>query len=187
MARQKEVNGVNVDQLFETIDQIKRDPSVAACRFRARNEWVEGTHCRATVKEFHAAGREDESRSEAGVFEIDEPPVLLGANRGYNPVEYVLVALSGCLTTSLVLQAAAKGIRLDSVESRLEGDLDVRGLLGLDEKVRNGYREIRVVFKVKGDAPPDQLRELVRLAQERSPVFDIVTNRVPVSVELEGA
>ncbi|HOV85654.1 MAG TPA: OsmC family protein, partial [Syntrophobacteraceae bacterium] len=109
-----------------------------------------------------------------------------GKNLGANPVEFVLTALSGCLTTSLIAQAAVRGIRLRKVESRLEGDLDVRGFLGMSEEVRNGYRNIRVTFKIKGDASQEELRELLELARKRSPVFDIVSHPVPVSVELEA-
>jgi uncharacterized OsmC-like protein len=113
--------------------------------------------------------------------------VLLGTDRGANPVEYVLTALAGCLTTSLVYHAAARGIAVEEVESHLEGDLDLRGFLGLSEEVRNGYENIRVTFKIKADATEEQLRELVQLAQNRSPVFDIISHPVPVSVELRKA
>jgi uncharacterized OsmC-like protein len=109
--------------------------------------------------------------------------VLLGTDTGANPVEYVLAALAGCLTTSLVYHAAAQGIRIDEVESTYSGNLDLRGFLGLDENVRNGYKDIKISFKVKGDAPEEKLRELVELAQKRSPVFDVVTNGVAVRVE----
>ena len=119
------------------------------------------------------------------ISDADEPPVLLGENRGANPVEHLLTALSGCLTTALVYHAAAMDIELDEVESKLEGDLDLRGFLGMSDDVRNGYESLRVTFKIKADAPPEKLEELCRIAQERSPVFDCVTNGVPVSVHLE--
>ena len=179
------VNGVDVKALRATMDAVKADPGLATFRFRAENRWVEGTHNRAVVKGFYGAGREDDSRKAPFVFEEDEPPVLLGGDRGANPVEYVLVGLSGCLTTSLVAHAAARGIRLRSVESRLEGDLDVRGFLGMSDKVRNGYREIRVHFTVDADAPPEVIAELVETAKARSPVFDIVSHGVPVTVSGE--
>jgi uncharacterized OsmC-like protein len=146
----KMVNGVNTEQLFSTIDLIKERPDVAKFKFRARNKWVNGTHCRATVKDFYGALKEDDSR-EARVFEMDEPPVLLGNNQGTNPVEYLLVALSGCLTTSLVAHSSAKGIQIKGVESRYEGDIDLRGFLGLSEEVPVGYQEIRVYFKIDAD------------------------------------
>ena len=115
----------------------------------------------------------------------DEPSVLLGTDRGANPVEYVLTALAGCLTTSLVYHAATRGISIEEVESHLEGDLDLRGFLGLSEEVRTGYENIRVSFKIKADATDEQLKELVQVAQKRSPVFDTVSRPVPVSVELK--
>lgn len=177
------VNGVNVDELFATIDAIKSEPEIAKFNFRATNKWIGGGNNQTTVNEFSGACRKFE-RAEPFVFQKDEPPILLGTDKGANPVEYVFAALAGCLTTSLVYHAAARGIRLEEVESRFEGDLDLRGFLGMDEAVRNGYESIRVSFKVKGDASPEQMQELIELAQRRSPVFDIVTNGVPVSVVL---
>jgi uncharacterized OsmC-like protein len=179
------VNGVNVDQLMQTVVAIKGTPALAKFNFRAQNRWIDGGHNRSSVKEFYGAGREQESRDEPFLIETDEPPVLLGEDRGANPVEFVLHALAGCLTTSLVYHAAAQGIRIDEVESRLEGDIDLRGFFGLKDNVRNGYENLRVTFKVKADAPEEKIRELCELAQNRSPVFDIVSNPVPVSVSVE--
>jgi uncharacterized OsmC-like protein len=119
------------------------------------------------------------------VIEKDEHPILLGEDTGANPVEYALAALAGCLTTSLVYHAAAQGINIDEVESTYSGNLNLHGFLGLDDSVRNGYEDIQISFKVKGDAPEEKLQELVELAQKRSPVFDIVTNKVPVTVRME--
>ncbi|HJS58581.1 MAG TPA: OsmC family protein [Vicinamibacteria bacterium] len=178
-------NGLSVDQIYQTVDAIKARPEIARFQFRNRNRWLGGGLNRSTIQDFYGGGQEDSSRAKPFVFDNDEPPVLLGENRGANPVEFVLHALAGCLTTSMVLHAAARGIHLEEVESRFEGDLDVRGLLGLSDEVRNGYERIRVAFKVKGDAPPETLEELVRLAQARSPVFDIVSHGVPVEVRLD--
>jgi uncharacterized OsmC-like protein len=180
-----EINGVNVDQLSTTIKAIKETPSLAKFKFRASNRWIDGAHNRTTIKDFYGAGNEDTSRSEAFVMDNDEPAVLLGEDRGANPVEVVLHALAGCLTTSLVYHAAAQGIRIDEVESKFEGDIDLHGFLGLSESVRNGYENIRVKFKIKGDAPKEKLEELCQLARKRSPVFDIISNPVSVSVRLE--
>jgi uncharacterized OsmC-like protein len=182
--QEKKVNGVNVDQLFSTIEQIKGNPEIAKFKFRAINTWVDGTHCRATVKEFYGALKEDASR-EPLVFEIDEPPVLCGQNLGANPVEYLLVALSGCLTTSLVAHSAAKGIEVKKVESRYEGDLDLRGFLGISEDVPVAYQEIRVYFKIDADLSEDEKEELIRMAQKYSPVFNSITKPISVSVELD--
>jgi uncharacterized OsmC-like protein len=184
--KETEVNGVNVDELFETVDAVKKSNAIAKFVFRADNAWVEGGHNRTSIRNFFGAGAEDTSRKKPFILDADEPKVLLGTDRGPNPVEYVLTALAGCLTTSLVYHAAARGIAIDEVESLLEGDLDLRGFLGISEEVRNGYENIRVTFKIKADAPEGQLRELVQLAQQRSPVFDIVSHSVPVSVELKN-
>lgn len=184
MTEQKIINGVNVDQLFGTINAIKETPGLARFRFRASNRWVNGGHNTTTVKDFYGAGQEDTSRATPFVMEADEPAVLLGEDNGANPVEYVMAALAGCLTTSLVYHAAAQGITIESVESSYEGELDLHGFLGLSDKVRNGYESLNVTFRIKADAPEEKLRELVELAQRRSPVFDIVSNPVPVTVQL---
>jgi uncharacterized OsmC-like protein len=178
------VNGVNVDQLFSTIDLIKDNPKVAKFKFRARNRWMEGTHNRGTVKDFYGALQEDDSRAPAN-FDLDEPPVLLGKNRGMNPVEYLLVALSGCLTTSMVAHAAAKGIKIKAVESRYEGDIDLRGFLGLSEDVPVGYQSIRVYFKIEADISKEEKEELIRMAQKFSPVFNTIAKPVSVAVQLD--
>jgi uncharacterized OsmC-like protein len=179
------VNGVNVQELFKTVDAVKKTAAIAKFRFRADNTWLDGGHNRTSIRNFYGAGAEDTSRKTPFILDADEPKVLLGTDRGANPVEYVLTALAGCLTTSLVYHAAARGISIEEVESHLEGDLDLRGFLGISEDVRNGYENIRVTFKIKADAPEEQLRELVELARKRSPVFDIVSHPVPVSVELK--
>jgi len=184
MAAEKIVNGVNVNQLFSTIDLIKQKPEVAKFKFRARNKWIQGTHNRATVNGFYGALKEDNSRDPM-IFNLDEPPVLLGKNQGANPVEYLLVALSGCLTTTMIAHAAAKGIEIRGVESRYEGDLDLRGFLGLSEDVPVGYQSIRVFFKIDGNLSAPQKEELVRMAQKYSPVFNTLTKSAPVSVQLD--
>ena len=177
------VNGVNVSKLFETVGVIKEKPEIAKFNFRAKGKWIDGAHGRTTINEFDVACQTFK-RSEPFVFEKDEPPVLLGKDRGANPVEYVFAALDGCLTTSLIYHAAAKGIKIDEVETSFSGDLDLHGFLGLDDNVRNGYEKIKVTFKIKSDAPEEKLQELVELAQKRSPVFDIVSHPTPVEVSL---
>ncbi len=183
--QEKVVNGVNVTQLFDTIDAIKGQPEIAKFNFRAVNNWENGAANRTVVNDYDGACQTF-ARNEPFVFQKDEPPVLLGNDAGANPVEYVLAGLAGCLTTSLVYHAAAQGITIDEVESTYSGNLNLHGFLGMDDNVRNGYEEIAVTFKVKGDAPEEKLRELVDLAQKRSPVFDIVTNKVPVNVKMAG-
>lgn len=184
MANEKKVNGVNVDQLVQTIELVKEKPEMALFRFRARNTWMDGTHNRATVKDFYGALQEDDSRAPL-VFEIDEPPVLCGLNLGANPVEYLLVALSGCLTTSLVAQAAIRGITLKKVESSYEGELDLQGFLGLSEQVPVGYKNILVSFNIEADISEDQKEELLRMARKYSPVYNSIAKPVPVTVQLD--
>jgi len=177
-------NGINIDQLFATVDLIKQKPDVAEFKFRATNKWINGTHSQATVRDFYGALTEDNSRKPV-LFDMDEPPVLLGNNRGTNPVEYLLAALSGCLTTSLVAHASAKGIKIRGVQSRYEGDIDLRGFLGLSEDVPVGYKNIRVYFKIDADVSGQEKEEMVRVAQKYSPVFNTITKSAPVSVEID--
>lgn len=176
------LNGVNVAKMKETMAAIEGNPDIAQFRFSATNRWFDGGHNQTRIEDFFGACATQQHRT-SFVFEEDEPPLLLGNDIGANPVEFVLTGLAGCLTTSLVYHAAARGIRVKRVESRLEGDLDLRGFLGMSPDIRNGYEGIKVIMRVDADATEEQIQELVRLAQQRSPVFDIVTNSVPVEVE----
>lgn len=177
-------NGVDVDQLTQTVQAIQEAPDLAHFQFRARNEWTQGGHSRTTIQSFHGAGQEDRSRSEAFTLEGDEPPVLLGTNRAPNAVEAVLHALASCLSVGFVYNAAAQGIQVDSLDFDLEGDLDLHGFLGLSREVRPGYEGIRVRYRVKADAPREKIEELCAYVQRTSPVLDILRNPVPVTVEL---
>jgi uncharacterized OsmC-like protein len=177
-------NGVDTSALFATLDAVKAQPELAKFQFRARNRWIGGAHNRASVRDFYGAGQEDASRTTAFVLDAGEPAVLVGSDTGPNPAEMLLSALSACLTTSLVYSAAARGVHLTRVESTLEGDIDLRGALGLSDEVRNGFEAIRVTFRVEGDAPPEKLREVVAQGQRRSAVFETISNDVPVSVDV---
>ena len=176
-------NGINVDQMFGTLDAIKAQPTLAKFQFRATNRWLGGAHNRSLVQGFYGAGQEDISRTAPFVLDAGEPPVLLGANEGPNPAEFALHALAACLTTSLIYVASARGVLLDEVESTVEGDLDTLGALGIDTSVRNGFEQIRVTFRIKSDAPTEKIAEIVERARSRSVVFDTITNPVAVSVE----
>jgi uncharacterized OsmC-like protein len=180
-------NGVDTTVLFGTLDAIKADPSIAKFQFRARNRWIDGAHNRTTIRDFYAANQEDTSRKASFVVDAGEPGILLGTDTGPNPAEYLLAALAACLTTSLVYVAAARGVELTEVESTLEGDMDVQGALGLSDEYRNGFERIRVTFRVAGNATEEKLREVVERAQQRSAVFDMVTNGVPVDVAMVAA
>jgi uncharacterized OsmC-like protein len=175
-------NGVDTSVLFATLNAIKQQPPLARFQFRARNVWLGGAHNRSTIRDFYGATREDTSRQREFVIDAGEPAVLVGTDTGPNPAEALLHALAACLTTSLVYVASARGVRLTRVESSLEGDMDLRGALGLSDECRNGFDDVRVTFEVEGDASPEELRTLVERAQERSAVFDIVSHGVPVSV-----
>jgi uncharacterized OsmC-like protein len=177
-------NGVDTEKMFGTLDLIKERPELARFQFRATNQWIEGAHNRSTIQGFYAAGGEDTSRCEAFTLDAGEPAILLGTDTGPNPAEYLLHALAACLTTSIVYVAAARKVQLTSVESMMTGDMDVRGALGVDKEPRNGFERIGVSFRVTGDAPAEKLREVVERATARSAVYDMVTNGVPVAVEV---
>ncbi|GKS62259.1 osmotically inducible protein C [Candidatus Nitrosocosmicus sp.] len=182
---EKVVNGVNVTNLFGAINAITDNPNISKFNFRAKGQWINGGHNQTVINDFDGACQ-THTRSQPFVFDKDEPPVLLGKDLGANPVEYALAALNGCLTTTLIYHAAAQGIKIEKVESTLSGDLDIQGLLGMSEKVRNGYEKIKVTFRVKADASEEKIKELVDLAQKRSPVFDIISRPTPVEVSLQS-
>jgi len=175
------INGVDVDRIGATIRAVQENTSLGTFQFRAKNRWIGGGHNRSTIQSFYGAGQEDTARKKPFVLDSDEPPVLLGKDHGANPYEYVLHALAAGLTTSLVYHAAARGIHIESVESTLEGDLDLQGFLGLSDQVRPGYKEIRARFAIKADAPAEELKKLTLL----SPVYDIVSNPVPISIQID--
>jgi uncharacterized OsmC-like protein len=179
------LNGVNVDQLVETINIVKSQPDVAKFKFRAENEWIEGAHSRTTIQSFYGAGQEDTSRSEPFVMEGDEPPILLGENRAPNAVESVLHALASCISVGFIYNAAAQNIKVDDLRMNLEGDIDLHAFLGLSDTKRPGYENIRLTYKVKADASEQKLKDLCEHVQKTSPVLDVIKNPVPVSVKME--
>lgn len=177
------INGVDRDALAGTIEAVKADPGLARFNFRLTNEWVDGGLNRSTITDFEGT-RQTIAHERPFTIANDEPPVLLSGDKGPNPVENLLHALAGCLTTSIVYHAAAHGKKIDAVRTRFEGDLDLRGFLGLSEEVRKGYEAIRVVFEIDGDMSADEKRELMAMGPRFSPVFDVVSNGVPVSCVL---
>ena len=174
-------NGVNVDQLMATIEAVQGNPELAKFEFRAKTNWIDGGHCVTSAKSFYGVGEEDTTRKQTFTMEADHPNVLLGEDLAPTPVEIVLHALGSCLTAAMTYHAAAQGIEIEGMESTLKGGADLQGFLGLDPEVRKGFDGIKVVFKVKSDATEEQLRALSQF----SPVFDIISNPTPVSIEFE--
>ena len=181
------INGVDIGRLLTTVDAIKAQPNLADFKFRAETEWQGGGQSRTTIQSFYGAGGEDTSRRKPFVMDGDEPPVLLGDNAGPNAVEIVLAGLASCLTVGFAYNAAVQGIRIEALNLRLEGDIDLHGFLGLSEEVRPGYRNIRVTCQVKSDAPHEKLLALSEYVQRTSPVLDIIRNPVAVSIAIERA
>jgi len=180
-------NGVDVPTLFATLDAVKGAPEIARFQFRARNEWVSGTHNRSTIHGFYGAGQEDTSRAEPFAYDADHPTVLVGTNQGPTPVEFLLHAIAACLTSGLANIAAARGVTLRRVSSTVEGDIDLLGILGLSDEVRNGYRQIRVHFNVEGDASAEELAALVDRSRRRSAVYDVLVNGTDVQIDVAAS
>lgn len=179
----KMINGLNTDTLFGTLDAIKQNPELGQFQFRATNRWINGGENRSRIKGFFGSGSEDSSRTAAFEFVNGEPPVLLGNNEGANPVEFLLHALAGCVTTTFVLHAAARGIHIRRLSTTLAGDLDVQGLLALDDQVAVGYQQIRIKMDVDADCSDQELDELLSFTKDHSPVCNTVCRPVPVMIE----
>ena len=177
------MNGVDVPTLLGTINFVGENPDAARFQFRAKGEWIDGTYSRATVNGFFGAGAEQD-RGQQFMMEGDHPAVLCGADRGATPVEFLLSALAACITAGIGNIASARQIELASVETSVEGDIDLRGLLGLSDQVRNGYNAIRVKVAIKGDADAEKLAKVVSQSVARSAVFDMLTNGTDVQVEV---
>ena len=177
----QQINGVNVDVLKGTVGAIQADPELAKCRFRASNKCVDGAHNCTSIKDFFGAKQEMSHKQEFHIH-ADEPPILAGADEAANPVEILLGALASCVTTGMVAHAAVNGIQIEELESHLEGDIDLRGFLGLDATVPKGYTDIRVTFKVKTDT--ENLAKLRRYA-EFSPVYNTLIHGTNVDIQIE--
>jgi uncharacterized OsmC-like protein len=179
------LNGVNTPTLFGTLDVVKGQPELAKFQFRARNRWQDGNMSETTFTTFSGAGGEHAHKA---TFKstADHPGVLVGEDRAPLPVEYVLHALASCITGGLANIAAARGVKLTEVESKVEGDINLLGIFGFSKDVRNGYQGIRITFSIKGDAPPEKLQEIVEQARARSAVYDVLTNGVPVSMSVNA-
>ena len=178
----KKLNGLDLTQMMETVSAIKDEPSIAKFNFRARNKWIDGGENRSAIQGFYGAGREDDSRETPFEFTNGEPPVLLGNNEGANPVEYLLHALAGCVTTTMVIHAAARGIRLTELSTELDGDMDLQGLLGLADGTFPGYERIRIKMDVKADCSEEELEDLLEFVRGHSPVCSTVCKPVPVEI-----
>ncbi|MCL5013052.1 MAG: OsmC family protein [Firmicutes bacterium] len=174
-------NGIDLDQLTGTVEAVTAQPNLARFQFRSETIWKSGGYSETQIQSFYGAGQEDDSRSQPFMVESDEPGVLLGTNKAPNAVELVLAALASCLTVGITYNAAARGIQIQALTLKLEGDLDVQGFLGLSDAVRPGYEGIRVHYHVQSDASAEQLAELLAHVEKTSPVLDIVRHPVPVT------
>lgn len=178
-------NGVDTATLFATINAVKGQPELAKFCFRAENRWVNGTHSQSRMQTYSGAGGDHQHGFDTR-YDADHPPVLCGADQGPTPVEFLLHALAACLTAGIGNIASARGVTLTEVTSTVEGNIDLRGILGISDEVRNGFENITVRFAIKGDASPEKLREIVEQSRARSAVFDVITGRVPVAIAVDA-
>jgi uncharacterized OsmC-like protein len=178
-------NGVDTPTLFATREVVKGQPALAQFQFRVSNRWISGANSRSRMETFKGAGAEH-AHKDVYEYDGDHPAVLVGSDEAPTPVEFLLHALATCLTAGIASIAAAKGVTLHEVTSTIEGDINLLGTLGLSDSVRNGYERIRVSFDVKGDAPEETLRQIVERSRARSAVFDVLTNGVPVSIDVNA-
>jgi len=178
-------NGVDTPKLFATINIVKSQPELARFQFRATNRWIKGANSRSRLEKFKGAGGEHAHQGEC-VYDADHPAVLVGDDTAPTPVEFLLHALASCLTAGIASVAAARGVTLTEVRSTIEGDINLLGVLGLSDTVRNGYERIRVSFDVKGDAPAEKLKQIVEQSKARSAVYDVLTHGVPVEVAVNA-
>ena len=176
------INGFSAEAIGNTINAIQSNPDIANFELRAQNTWISAGHNRSTIQGFYGACQEDVSRKVPFVYDNDEPPVLLGENKGANPAEVILHGLLGCMTTAMMLLASARGIEVGAVSSRVEGDVDLKGFLGLDANAKKGFQQIRVVFVIEG-VSAEQKDELITLAKQ-SPIFNTLINPIDVQVGL---
>jgi uncharacterized OsmC-like protein len=184
VATQQHPNGVNVEQLLQTVEAIRAQPDLARFEFRSTARWIQGGRSETLIQGFHGAGGEDTSRADPFRLVADEPPVLLGTNEGPNAVEFVLHALTSCLTVGLVYNAAARGITVHSIAFEVVGELDLHGFLGLSDSVRPGYQGIQLRCHLETDATEEAVAELWTHVQRTSPLLDILRNPVPVIIGL---
>lgn len=180
----KTVNGFNQEDIAAVVTALQTTPEIGNFQLRATNEWIDGGHNRSYIQGFYGACQEDTSRTEPFIYDNDEPPVLLGNNKGANPGEVLLHGLLGCMTTAMVLLAAARGIEIESVSSKIEGDIDIKGFLGLNTSGPKGFKQIRVIFDIKG-SDEAQKQELITLAKQ-SPIFNSLVNPTDVQVGLQN-
>lgn len=176
-------NGVNVEALFGAREALAKAPEAAQFKWRASVEWINGTHSRSTIEGFHGLGGEHNHKSKF-TFDADHPEVFAAEDRGATPVELVLAGLASCLTAGVAAVAQARKVQLRSVKATLEAGMDIRGILGVDADVRNGFDGVKVTYHIDADASPDDIRAIVAQSQKRSAVYDILTNPTNVTVEV---
>jgi uncharacterized OsmC-like protein len=178
-------NGVNVEALLGAREALGGAPEAAQFTWRASCEWLNGTHSNTSIDGFFGLGGEQNHRTQYS-YDVDHPEIFASEDNGPTPVEYILVGLAGCLTAGIAAVAQNRNIQLHSVKSTIEGDMDVRGILGMDSDIRNGFSNIKVKYQIDADASEDDIKALVAQSQKRSAVYDIITNPTDIEVEVNS-
>ncbi|MEJ2617576.1 MAG: OsmC family protein [Ignavibacteriaceae bacterium] len=187
MKKQKIINGIDINRLAEIIDVIEKSPDLARFQFRAKNTWMNGGHSRSVIKSFYGGKQEDNTRSEPFILENDQPLIMLGKDKGASPVEYILNALAGCITNSIVYHATLKGIRINDIESELEGNIDLRNLFMKNNEIDNPEDNIKVKIRITGNELQENEKSfLCELGKKTSPVYKVITNAIPVELVVEN-
>jgi uncharacterized OsmC-like protein len=176
-------NGVNVQALLDAREALKGSPEATKFTWRAACKWQNGTHSKTDVQSFFGLGQEQQHKTQTS-FDADHPEIFASEDKGITPIEYVLVGLASCLTAGVAAVAQNRGVQLRSVKSELEGKMDIRGILGMDADVRNGYDDIKVTFTIDSDAPKKEIEAIVAQSQKRSAVYDVLANPVNITVEV---
>ncbi len=187
MKKQKILNGISINRLTEIMDAIEKNPDLARFQFRAKNTWMNGGHSRSIIKGFYGGKREDDTRNEPYIFENDQPLILLGSDKGANPLEYILNALAGCIADSIIYNAAVNGIQIAELESELEGNFNLRNLFITQNKLGDTTDNIKVKIRIAGNNLLQEQKDfLCDLGKKSSPAYRIITNAFPVEVSVEN-
>ena len=164
--------------IAEVIDATKAAlqsaPEQAQANFEAHHSLV--GPCEVTVKV--GSGHE---------FTVDEPQAFGGGDVAANPAEYALAALGSCQAITYRVWAAQLGIKLDKVEISIDGDIDLRGFLGIDDRIRAGFNAVRIWVNLSGPEPPARYEELAATVDAHCPILDLFRNPVPVDRKLVSA
>jgi uncharacterized OsmC-like protein len=162
------VNGLDLAALDETVAAVTADPRLGQVAFRVKTDWKGQTRSESTVDSYTLAG---EVVPRSFTIAADEPHELLGTNSAPNPQELLMSAVNACMMVGYVAQASVRGITLDACRIETEGELDLRGFLGIDESIPTGYRRISYTVFLEGDGTREQYEDIHQAVMATSPNY----------------